>query len=68
MKNTELYMKLFVAHKMTRYVTLSQRLNYRRCCRRIRICLERQPHKVAVNWKKINCWELSGAAVPHCLR
>ena len=27
---------------------MQRRLNYRSCCHRIQICLERQPHKVAV--------------------
>jgi len=45
-------MKIFVVRKMTRnntpnkvYVSATE---HRSCCRRIQICLERQPHKVAV--------------------
>jgi len=51
---------------MTRNNTLHKvhvtAMSYRSCCRRIQICLERQPHKVAVRlcalksyWK--NCWK-----------
>ena len=74
------YRKLFVAHKVTRNNALNNVcvvMNYCSCCRRIQICLERQPHKVAVRLsaalkltEKNKFLEVEGtrALVPHSWR